>query len=40
MQCQHLYNVRHAARAVNATATYRAKHGIVDNDMVYAFHFI
>jgi len=33
MQCRHLYIARHAAKAANATATYRAKHEIVDTDM-------
>jgi hypothetical protein len=34
MQRRHFYTVRHAAKAVNATAKYRAKHEIVDTDMV------
>jgi hypothetical protein len=29
-----LYTARHAARVTNATTSYRAKHEIVDNDMV------
>jgi len=33
MQCHHFYTARHAAKATNATTTYRAKHGIVDIDM-------
>ncbi len=33
MQRRHLYTARHAAKAANATAAYRAKHGIVDTDM-------
>jgi hypothetical protein len=33
MQCRHFYIVRHATKAANATATYRAKHGIVDTNM-------
>ena len=33
MQRRHLYTVRHAAKAANAAAAYRAKHGIVDTDM-------
>jgi hypothetical protein len=33
MQRCHLYTVRHATKAVNATAAYRAKHGIVDTNM-------
>ncbi len=33
MQRHHLYTARHAAKATNATATYWAKHGIVDTDM-------
>ncbi len=33
MQCRHLYTARHGAKAANATAAYRAKHGIVDTDM-------
>jgi hypothetical protein len=30
MQRRHLYIARHAAKAANAAAAYRAKHGIVD----------
>jgi len=33
MQRRHFYTTRHATRAVNATAAYQAKHGIVDTDM-------
>jgi hypothetical protein len=33
MQRRHLYTARHAAKAANAAAAYRAKHGIVDTDM-------
>jgi hypothetical protein len=33
MQRHHFYTAHHAAKAVNATATYRTKHGIVDTDM-------
>jgi hypothetical protein len=33
MQCCQFYTVRQAAKAANATAAYRAKHGIVDIDM-------
>ncbi len=33
MQHRHLYTARHATKAANATAAYRAKHGIVDTDM-------
>ncbi len=33
MQRRHLYTARHAAKAVNAIAAYRAKHGIVDTNM-------
>jgi hypothetical protein len=33
MQRQHLYTARHVAKAANATAAYRAKHGIIDSDM-------
>jgi hypothetical protein len=33
MQCCHLYIARHAAKAANAAAAYRAKHGIIDTDM-------
>jgi hypothetical protein len=29
----HLYTARHATKAANATAAYRAKHEIVDTDM-------
>jgi len=34
MQHCHLYTARHVTRAINATASYEAKHEIVDNDMV------
>jgi hypothetical protein len=34
MQRRHLYTARHAARAANVVIAYRAKHGIVHNDMV------
>jgi hypothetical protein len=34
MQRHHLYIAYHAAKAINATTTYQAKHEIVDNDMV------
>jgi hypothetical protein len=34
MQCHHFYTTRHAIRAANATATCRAKHEIVNTDMV------
>ncbi len=40
MQCHHLYNVHHAARATNATNAYWAKHMIIVNDMVEGFHFV
>jgi len=33
MQCRHFYIACHATKAANATAAYRAKHGIVDTDM-------
>jgi hypothetical protein len=33
MQRCHLYTARHAAKAANAAAAYRTKHGIVDTDM-------
>jgi hypothetical protein len=33
MQCRHFYIAHHVAKAANATAAYRAKHGIVDTDM-------
>ncbi len=33
MQLRHLYTARHAAKAANAIAAYRAKHGIVDTNM-------
>jgi ribosomal protein L32 len=33
MQCHHFYIAHHATKATNATATYRAKHEIVDIDM-------
>jgi hypothetical protein len=34
MQHHHFYIVCHAAKAANATATYRTKHRIVDTNMV------
>jgi hypothetical protein len=34
MQRCHLYNVVHVAKVANATTAYRAKHMIIDNDMV------
>jgi hypothetical protein len=34
MQHRHLYTVRHVARAANVATAYRAKHEIVNNDMV------
>jgi len=33
MQRRHFYIAHHAAKATNAAATYRAKHGIVNTDM-------
>ncbi len=33
MQRRHLYTARHAAKAANAAAAYRAKHGILDTDI-------
>ncbi len=33
MQRRHFYTARHAAKATNAAAAYRVKHGIVDTDM-------
>jgi hypothetical protein len=33
MQRRHFYTARHAGKVVNAAATYRAKHEIVDTDM-------
>jgi hypothetical protein len=33
MQRHHFYTTHHATKATNATAAYRAKHGIVDTDM-------
>jgi hypothetical protein len=33
MQRRHFYIVHHVAKAANARAAYRAKHGIVDTDM-------
>jgi hypothetical protein len=33
MQRRHFYIARHAAKAANAVAAYRAKHRIVDTDM-------
>ncbi len=40
MQCRHLYITCHGTRVAIAIAVYRAKHEIIDNDMVYGFHFI
>jgi hypothetical protein len=40
MQHCHLYSARHATRAAKVATTYQTKHDIVDNDMVYDFHFI
>ncbi len=40
MQCHHLYISCHVAKATNATTAYRIKHEIVNNDMVWGFHFI
>jgi hypothetical protein len=34
MQWHHLYTICHAAKAANATISYRTKHEIIDNDMV------
>jgi len=34
MQCCHLYTIHNVTKATNATISYRAKHEIVDNDMV------
>jgi hypothetical protein len=34
MQCRHFYTLRHASKAANAIVAYRAKHGIVDTNMV------
>ncbi len=34
MQCHHFYTTHHATKAVNATVTYRTKHGIENIDMV------
>ncbi len=33
MQRRHLYTTRHAAKAANAAAAYRAKHRIINTDM-------
>jgi hypothetical protein len=33
MQRRHFYTARHATKATNVTAAYRAKHGIVNIDM-------
>jgi hypothetical protein len=33
MQRRHFYTARHVTKVANATAAYRAKHGIVDIDM-------
>ncbi len=33
MQCHQFYISRHAAKVINVTAAYRAKHGIIDTDM-------
>ncbi len=40
MKCHHLYIVHDAIKATNVAVVYRTKHDIVDNDMVYGFHFI
>jgi hypothetical protein len=40
MQHCHLYIACHVVRATNVATSYRTKHKIVDNDMVYGFHFI
>jgi hypothetical protein len=34
MQSHHFYTARHATKAINVVVKYRAKHGIVDIDMV------
>jgi hypothetical protein len=34
MQRRHFYTLCHASKAANAIVAYRAKHGIVDTDMV------
>jgi hypothetical protein len=34
MQCCHFYTLRHAIKAINAIVAYRAKHRIVNIDMV------
>jgi hypothetical protein len=34
MQRRHFYTVRHGAKVVNGATTYRAKHEIVDIDML------
>jgi len=34
MQCCHLYITYHVTKATNVVAAYRAKHEIIDNDMV------
>jgi len=40
MQHRHFYTLRHVIKAINVAAVYRAKHGVVDTDMVSSFHFI
>ncbi len=40
MQLRHFYTARHVAKAANVTVVYRIKHGIIDTNMVYSFHFI
>ncbi len=34
MQHRHFYTLHHVVKATNATIAYRAKHGIVDTNMV------
>jgi hypothetical protein len=34
MQRRHFYIFRHGIKVINATATYQAKHGILDTNMV------
>jgi len=40
MQHHQFYILCHVVKATNATTDYRSKHGIVNIDMVYGFHFI
>jgi hypothetical protein len=34
MQHRHFYTTHHATRVANATTTYRAKHGVINTNMI------